>query len=131
VLERLKSWAKLLKAQLALLAFAMRDPRTPVIAKLVAGLTVAYALSPIDLIPDFVPVLGLLDDLILLPLGIWVALRLIPASLRFELAHQPMDGTIGKPSPFVAMIIVMIWIAAAIFMWHGLGLSNNPQAIPA
>ncbi|WP_372706567.1 YkvA family protein [Brevundimonas sp.] len=60
---------------------AARDPRTPLAAKIIAGAVAAYALSPIDLIPDFIPVLGYLDDLLIVPLGIWIAVRLIPATL--------------------------------------------------
>jgi len=72
--ERVRSW----KREGYALYYAARDPRTPWLVKLVAGAVVAYALSPIDLIPDFIPVIGYLDDLLLLPLGIWLALRLIP-----------------------------------------------------
>lgn len=77
--QRLKSWAKTLKTKLILLWLCCRQPDMPWSAKVVALTTVAYALSPIDLIPDFIPVLGFLDDVILLPLGIALALRMIPA----------------------------------------------------
>jgi uncharacterized membrane protein YkvA (DUF1232 family) len=76
--ESLKMWAKRLKRDVVTLMFASRDPETPVLPKLLALATVAYALSPIDLIPDFIPVIGYLDDLIIVPLGIWLCLRLIP-----------------------------------------------------
>ena len=84
MMERLRHWAKLLKRQITLLWLAARDARTPLLAKLLAVFVVGYALSPIDLIPDFIPVLGLLDDLVLLPAGIWLALQLIPDPLRSE-----------------------------------------------
>ena len=79
MLKRLRRWARSLKAETMVLYFAVRDPRTPLAARLVAAAVVAYALSPIDLIPDFIPVLGLLDDALILPLGIALALRLVPA----------------------------------------------------
>jgi uncharacterized membrane protein YkvA (DUF1232 family) len=82
--ERLKSWARALKRDVVALWLAARDPRTPTGAKLVAGLVAAYALSPIDLIPDFIPVLGYLDDLLLVPAGIWLAVRMIPDELLAE-----------------------------------------------
>ena len=83
--ERLKGWARALKRDVVALWLAARDPRTPLAAKLVAGAVAAYALSPIDLIPDFIPVLGYLDDLLLVPAGIWLAVRLIPEELLAEL----------------------------------------------
>jgi len=94
------------------LYLAARDPRTPWHAKLLAGIVVAYALSPIDLIPDFIPVLGYLDDLLLVPLGLWLAVRLIPADVMedcrargAELAERPASRT-------AAAVIVVIWLAA-------------------
>lgn len=75
---RLRAFARHLKAELLALSLAARDPRTPWYARAWALLVLAYALSPIDLIPDFIPVLGQLDDLLLVPAGLWVALRLIP-----------------------------------------------------
>ena len=79
---RLTAWAKTLKTEIAVVAIAARDPRVPWPAKALALATVAYALSPIDLIPDFVPVLGLVDDLIIVPAGIWLTFRLVPADSR-------------------------------------------------
>lgn len=93
MLERLKTFARRLKAELLALSFAARDPRTPLLARAWALLVLAYALSPIDLIPDFIPVLGYLDDLLLVPAGLWLALRLIPpdvlADARREAAAHP------------------------------------------
>ena len=92
----LKIWkdrAKKLKTEIHALLIAYRDPRTPWIAKAWVLLVIAYALSPIDLIPDFIPVLGYLDDLILLPLGIALALRLIPADIMAEAREKA--GTTG------------------------------------
>lgn len=83
-LETWKARAKALKVEIHALMIAYRDPRTPWAAKACALLVVAYALSPIDLIPDFIPVLGYLDDLILLPFGIALAIRLIPPEVMDE-----------------------------------------------
>jgi uncharacterized membrane protein YkvA (DUF1232 family) len=100
---------------------AARDPRTPTVAKVVAGLTAAYALSPIDLIPDFIPVLGYLDDLLIVPAGIWLALRLIPPELMDELraAAEMRD----RPRSIAgAVAVVAIWLGAvALFGWFWLG----------
>ena len=84
MLARVKNWAKNLKRDAVALFLAARDPRTPWYAKVLAGLVAAYALSPIDLIPDFIPVFGYLDDLILVPAGIWAVVRLIPVELMVE-----------------------------------------------
>ena len=113
--EKLKQRARYLKTETFALYLAARDPRTPWYAKfLVAGI-VAYAFSPIDLIPDFVPVLGYLDDLILIPLGIALAIKLIPPSVLVECRTQAQE-TIknGKPVSRVAgAVIVVIWLALA------------------
>ena len=88
MIARLKAWARTLKREIVVLWLAARDPRVPLGAKLLAGLVAGYALSPIDLIPDFIPVLGLLDDLLLVPAGIWLVLRMIPLGLVAELRAQ-------------------------------------------
>jgi uncharacterized membrane protein YkvA (DUF1232 family) len=96
----LKRWAALLKGELLTVFYAARDPEAPWLARLVAIAVAAYALSPIDLIPDFIPVLGLLDDLILVPLGFWLVLRLMPPAViararqraAEQLAAQPQGG---------------------------------------
>jgi len=91
VLERLRGWAKKIKRDGVTLWFATRHPRVPWLAKALAIFVVAYALSPIDLIPDFVPVLGYVDDLILLPALIWAAIGLIPAPILGECRDQADD----------------------------------------
>jgi uncharacterized membrane protein YkvA (DUF1232 family) len=112
MLDRLRIWARSLKRDATALWIAARDPRTPRLAKLVALATAAYAFSSIDLIPDFVPVLGLLDDLILVPAGLWLALRLIPAPLMAEFREQATVQT--RPiSRMAASIVIAIWILAA------------------
>ena len=108
--------ARALKRDTVALYFAVRDPRTPLIAKVVAGLVVAYALSPIDLIPDFIPVLGYLDDVILVPLGILLSIKLIPADV-LAAARVKADATLERPINRVAgAIIVAIWIACALLL---------------
>ena len=112
----LRERARALKRDTLALYYAVRDPRTPLIAKVVAGLVVAYALSPIDLIPDFIPVLGYLDDVILVPLGILLALKLIPADV-LAAARIRADATLERPINRVAgAIIVAIWIACALLL---------------
>ena len=108
MLECLKTRAKELKREVTALAYAQRHPDTPPAARVLAVLVVAYALSPIDLIPDFIPVLGLLDDLVLLPLGIYWALKLIPAHVMTEARER---ATAQPPSRWGAAVIVSIWLA--------------------
>lgn len=113
MLATLKSWARTLERDVHAIALAVRDPRVPWYAK-AAGIAVAgYALSPIDLIPDFIPVLGYLDDLILVPLGIMLVIRLIPPEIMAEhraLAAAAVDRPVGRTA---AVIVVLIWLAVA------------------
>lgn len=112
-LATLEQKAKLLRRDTLALWFAARDPRTPRLAKLVTALVVAYALSPIDLIPDFIPVLGLLDELVLLPLGIALALRLMPATVLAD-ARARADMLAARPRSWLgATLIVLLWLAIA------------------
>lgn len=111
-LAALKAWARRLKTEVMALWIAARDPRTPRAAKLVAAAVAAYALSPIDLIPDFIPVLGYLDDLLIVPAGIWLAVRLIPPGLMTGFRARAM--TANRPSGHSgAVVVVAVWIAAA------------------
>lgn len=118
LLAQLKERARALKADTYALYLAYRDPRVPWYAKLVAACVVAYALSPIDLIPDFVPVLGYLDDLIIIPAGIRLALRLIPADVMAECrarAKVELERR-GRPQNWAAAgLILLIWLAAALW----------------
>ncbi|MBX9757565.1 MAG: DUF1232 domain-containing protein [Beijerinckiaceae bacterium] len=91
---------------------SVRDPRTPLLAKLVAAVVVAYALSPIDLIPDFIPVLGQLDDLILVPLGLWIAVRLVPSHVIAEARARARSGERLPVSRAAGFAIASIWAAA-------------------
>lgn len=95
---------------------AARDPRVPLAAKLVAGAVAAYALSPIDLIPDFIPVLGYLDDLLIVPAGIWLALRLIPAELIADLRRHADDMEAFPVSRAGAVAVIVLWLAAGLFI---------------
>lgn len=102
-----------LKRDVVVIAFAVRDPRVPWYAKAVGACVVAYALSPIDLIPDFVPVLGYLDDLVLVPLGLLLVLRLIPADI---VAEHRMSATavVRRPvSRAGAAAVIAVWALAA------------------
>ena len=111
-------WARQLKRQTLTLYYAVRDPRTPWHAKLVAGLVVAYVISPIDLIPDFVPVVGYLDDVIIIAAGLWLALKLIPAAVM-DTARQQAEQAHERPtSTTAAIVIVLIWLAlTGLFGW--------------
>jgi uncharacterized membrane protein YkvA (DUF1232 family) len=112
----LKAWrarARLLKGEVLALSFAVRHPRVPWYAKVVAACVVAYALSPIDLIPDFIPVLGYLDDLVLVPLGVWLVVRLIPADVLAECRARAHRVSRRARSWVVAVVIVGIWLLLA------------------
>lgn len=115
MLARLKSRAHALKAETLALYFAVRDARTPWYAKALAAFVVAHTFSPIDLIPDFIPVLGLLDDIIITPAGIWIALKLIPLPVMQE-AREKARERLGEAKPVSwvgAALIVAIWLALA------------------
>jgi uncharacterized membrane protein YkvA (DUF1232 family) len=113
VVKSLKQRSRQLKSWTYALYFACRDPRVPWPARLLALGVVAYALSPIDLIPDFIPVLGYLDDLILVPLGISLAIRLIPADVLAECRERAAE-MVDRPTSWVAAgVIVAIWLLIA------------------
>ena len=110
----MKNWARLLKRDIHAIYLCSRDPRVPWHAKALAILVAAYALSPIDLIPDFVPVLGYLDDVVLVPAGIWLVVRLIPPHVlaeQRELAAAAGDRPVSRTA---AAVIVGVWIGSAI-----------------
>jgi uncharacterized membrane protein YkvA (DUF1232 family) len=116
ILARLRRWARTIKTDVVALYLAARDPRVPWVAKLAAAMVAAYALSPIDLIPDFIPVLGYLDDVILVPIGILLAVRLIPPPLMEELREAARERA-GRPaSRGGALAVVILWVAAAILV---------------
>ncbi len=102
-----------LKQEIYALYLAYRDPRTPWAARILAAAVVAYAFSPLDLIPDFVPVLGYLDDLVLVPLGIALALRLIPPDVLTDCRERAGTMTTRPTGRAAAAVIVLIWIGLA------------------
>lgn len=117
----LQAWARQIKQYTLTVYFTARDPRTPLAVRILALLIAAYALSPIDLIPDFIPVIGYLDDLLIVPLGLALVVRLTPpeviASSREKAAHFA-----GKPVSYTAAaVIVVLWLilAAALVKWIG------------
>ena len=114
IFAELRLWARKLKSEIFALYLALRDPRTPWYAKALGALVVAYAFSPLDLIPDFVPVLGYVDDVILLPLGLWLTLRLIPPEVLAENRARAQAELRGRhPTNWVAAaVIVLIWIGS-------------------
>lgn len=115
MLNRLKELAERLEKETYALYLAYRDPRTPWYAKAFAALVVAHTLSPIDTIPDFIPVLGYLDDLIITPLGIYLALKMIPAEVMADARRQAslaqMEGRLRSRAG--AAIVVTIWVLGA------------------
>ena len=118
MLRRLKEWARAAKRDVHALWLAARDPRTPWYARAFALAIAAYALSPIDLIPDFIPVLGYVDDLIILPLGIVLTVRLIPEPLMREFRVEAVKRQ-EKPSSYSgAAVIAAIWVlVVGWFVW--------------
>jgi uncharacterized membrane protein YkvA (DUF1232 family) len=110
----LKRWAGRLKAEVYALYLAYRDPRVPIHARVFAACVVGYAFSPIDLIPDPIPVLGYLDDLVLIPLGIALAVRMIPAPVLAECRERARRVANEKPTNRVAAaVIVVVWLSLA------------------
>lgn len=106
-----KKWAASLKNNTYALYLASKDTRVPLLAKIIIGLVVAYALSPIDLIPDFIPVIGYLDDFLLLPVGIWLAIRLIPPDVWKACQVEALEQVATLPGNHkAAAIIIIIWI---------------------
>jgi len=115
VLQRLKETAHRLKVETYALYLAYRDPRTPSYAKAWTLFVVVHTFSPIDLIPDFIPVLGYLDDIIIMPFGIWLALKMIPAEVMDEAREkarqtQGPDRRLGQAG---AVVVVIIWLLVA------------------
>jgi uncharacterized membrane protein YkvA (DUF1232 family) len=120
LMQTLRRQARALKGETLALYLAARDPRVPWYAKVLAAVVVAYALSPIDLIPDFIPILGYLDDLIVVPLGITLILRMIPAEVLEECRVRARSELAGARlvSRTAAVVIVTIWVlGAAVVGW--------------
>jgi uncharacterized membrane protein YkvA (DUF1232 family) len=112
---RLKQWARNVRRDAYAVALAARDPRVPWYAKVLAVLVAGYALSPLDLIPDFIPVVGFVDDVILVPLGIVLVVKLVPAEvLQEHRAHA--ERAIDLPTSRIgALVVICLWIAAVSF----------------
>jgi uncharacterized membrane protein YkvA (DUF1232 family) len=122
MLAELKRRARELKHQVVAVWFCTRHPRTPFIAKALAAAVVAYAFSPIDLIPDFIPVLGYVDDLLLLPIAITLVLKLIPGDVLAECRAQA-DAWLAqkgaRPSSYIgAAVIIVLWLSALWLGWR-------------
>jgi uncharacterized membrane protein YkvA (DUF1232 family) len=123
-LERLKAWARRLKTELLALYLAYGDQRTPLHARVLAIVVVAYAFSPIDLIPDPIPVLGYLDDLILIPLGIALVVRMIPPDVLAECREKARntEAEAGPKGTAAAVVVVAVWLllaALAVYLLSG------------
>jgi uncharacterized membrane protein YkvA (DUF1232 family) len=117
---RLKVWAERLRQEVHAIYLAARDPRVPWYAKALAIAVAGYALSPIDLIPDFIPVIGYLDDLVIVPLGIWAVIRLIPADVLAE--YRVIACTAERPRGRGGVIAIMaLWVAGgAALAWFAI-----------
>jgi uncharacterized membrane protein YkvA (DUF1232 family) len=113
--ERLKRWAGRLKTEVYALYLAYRDPRVPLYARIFAACVVGYAFSPIDLIPDPIPILGYLDDLVLIPLGVALAIKMIPDPVLVECREKARrTANNEKPTSRVAAaVIVVVWLSLA------------------
>jgi len=111
-LQDLKRWARGLKRDVHAIYLAARSPRVPWHAKIIAIAVAGYALSPVDLIPDFIPVLGYVDDLIIVPLGVWLVLSLIPEEVMAECRAVADEAATRPQSRPAAMMIIAIWILA-------------------
>ncbi|MFG1344872.1 YkvA family protein [Xanthobacter autotrophicus DSM 431] len=112
-LQALKAWAGRLKRDVLALWLGARDPQVPLSAKVVGGIVAAYALSPVDLIPDFIPVLGYLDDLVIVPVGILLAVRLIPPPVLARLRDEATRMQARPVSRAGLVAIILIWLATA------------------
>ena len=128
MLSRMKTWARRLNRDGHAIYLASRDPRVPWYAKFLAIAVAGYALSPIDLIPDFIPVVGYLDDLIIVPLGIWLVVSLIPEQIMDE--YRAIANETGqRPVSRAGMITIMVlWIFGALTLgWIGYALWSRPD----
>ncbi len=116
LIARVKTWARSIKRDVVTVYFAARDPQAPWGARLLAALVAAYALSPIDLIPDFIPVLGYLDDLLIVPLGLLLVMRLMPSDVLVS-ARIKADALLAKPrSLWAAGCFVVIWLVLGFYL---------------
>jgi len=110
--NKIRSWAHAMRREAHAVYLAARDPRVSLLPKILGLVITAYAMSPIDLIPDFVPILGYVDDLLIVPLGLWITVKLIPEEIMHEhrltaeaATHQPISRT-------GAVLVVLLWVMA-------------------
>jgi uncharacterized membrane protein YkvA (DUF1232 family) len=126
LIEQIKNWARSLKKDVLILWFTAKNPKTPLAPKAICFFIVAYALSPIDLIPDFIPVLGYIDDLILLPILIWIVIQLIPNTIiqssRTQ-AKEWLTQNLNPKSKFGLLIVIFIWAVMLYWAYHLIGLN--------
>ena len=124
--QKISSWANALKLDVLALWFALKHPTMPFLAKAVCFVAVAYALSPIDLIPDFIPVLGYLDDLMIIPALVWLALKLTPTDVLYQVREQAVDwihSNHSKPKSYVGLFFVMvIWLICLAYVVKNLDI---------
>lgn len=121
--NKLKDKLKSVKGELAVLSVAYRDKRTPLLPKILLGLTIGYMLSPIDLIPDFIPVLGLLDDLVIVPLLIRASIRMLPKEVVADARKEVQANAMQQKRPanwLAAVVIIGIWAMAALIVFNWL-----------
>ena len=119
LLDRAKDWARRVKRDAVAVYFAARDPRTPLLARCLALAIAAYALSPIDLIPDFIPVIGYLDDLLIIPVGLLLVIRLLPPEV-LATAREKANALLARPTSHAAAVfVVIVWLGciAALACW--------------
>lgn len=120
-MKTLKQFARRMKHHVQALYLAGRDSRTPLITKCLVGFIVAYALSPIDLIPDFIPLIGFLDDALILPVGIYLAVRSLPAEVWNDCLAQAEQAPVRLPnSRWAAAAVLSIWVMAAVALVYWL-----------
>ena len=117
-MNKIKKYLKKLKNYLCVIYFAYRDPEMPLFPKIFAAILMGYAASPIDLIPDFIPVLGYLDDLIILSIGAFILLRIIPKDILQKAKEKAEQHTpcLEKKNWFVGALIVLLWLFIIIFI---------------
>jgi uncharacterized membrane protein YkvA (DUF1232 family) len=126
----LQKWAKQAKQDAVMLWFAYRHPLTPMASKFISALAVAYALSPIDLIPDFIPVIGYLDELILLPCMVWLAMKFIPPDVKDECRQNAIEWLQtheGKPiNRWGILLVGAVWLICLVLLYQWLSGSVSP-----
>jgi len=127
LIHGIERWARALRREVHAIYLAARRPRVPWYVKILAAAVAGYALSPIDLIPDFIPVLGYLDDLIIVPLGIWLVVSLIPGDVMAECRALAAEAEQRPRSPRAAIVIVATWIVAAVMLgWAAMARWGRP-----